>query len=105
MDACAAVLSTKGGQAFFLSFLLDITPVCDCRSWSPTPIIGDIGMLAGKDPLAVEQTSIDLVEKAIKGFYPEKRLADFTGADGMHQLACAEKAGLGSRRYVLTYVS
>lgn len=101
VDGCAAVLSHKQDRAFYLNFLMDITSFCDCRSWSPVPIIPDLGMLAGKDPLAVEQASVDLVEGAIARACPGKSLSDFTGVDGTQQLACAEKAGLGSRQYEL----
>ncbi|MEW5921741.1 MAG: DUF362 domain-containing protein [Bacillota bacterium] len=104
VEACAVVLANKQGRAFYVSFLMDVTPYCDCRSWSPAPLVSDLGMLAGRDPLAVEQASFDLVETAITRAYPGKRLADFTGVEGAHQLVFAEEAGLGSRGYALVEV-
>jgi hypothetical protein len=101
VESFAAVLSNKRNRCFFLSFLVDITAFCDCRSWSPVPIISDIGILAGKDPLAVEQASYDLVNKAISKAYGGKTLADFVGISGIYQLDYAEKLGLGQRKYIL----
>ncbi|QGP93531.1 hypothetical protein MGLY_29450 [Neomoorella glycerini] len=101
VESCAAVLANKKGRAFFVSFLVDITAFCDCRSWSPLPIIHDIGILAGTDPLAIEQASYDLVDMHIKAVYPEKALHDFTGVNGLYMLEYAETIGLGSREYQL----
>lgn len=101
VESCAAVLANKKGRAFFVSFLMDITAFCDCRSWSPVPIIHDIGILAGTDPLAIEQASYDLVDMHIKAAYPGKALHDFTGVDGVYMLQYAEAIGLGSREYQL----
>lgn len=98
VQSCAAVLSAKK-DAFYISFLVDITSVCDCRSFSPLPIIPDIGILAGRDPLAVEQASFDLVDKAVAAIHPGKSLFDFSGVDGSRQLIYAEQIGLGLRDY------
>lgn len=99
VESCAAVLANKLGKSFFISFVMDITAYCDCRSWSPLPIIGDIGITAGMDPVSVEQASYDLVNRKISLAYPGKSLSDFTGVNGEYMLAYAEELGLGSREY------
>jgi len=101
VESCKAVLDNKKGKAFFVSFLVDITAFCDCRSWSPLPIIKDIGILAGFDPLSVEQASYDLVSKEIEHHYPGIGLQHFTGINGVPMLQYAEEVGLGNRHYEL----
>ncbi|UNC90871.1 DUF362 domain-containing protein [Candidatus Contubernalis alkaliaceticus] len=104
VNAFGAVLSNKQNGAFFVSFLVDITAICDCRSWSPTPLVGDLGILAGNDPVAVEKASLDLVESAVRKIYNDKCLKDFTGKNGLYQIEYAEKLGLGSSEYELIHL-
>lgn len=104
VESCQAVLNNKTDKAFFVSFLVDITAYCDCRSWSPLPIINDVGILAGTDPLSIEQASYDLVSKEIGLHHAGKDLQHFTGADGSFMLQYAEELGLGSREYQLVRV-
>lgn len=106
-----AVLKGKQGKALFLNFLTDITPACDCYGHSDTPIVQNIGILASKDPVAIEQASVDLVNRQMaaegsclttlrepgddkfRGLYPQ--------IDWGIQLEHAEKIGLGTRKYEL----
>lgn len=104
VESFAAVLSNKKGRYFFVNFLTDITAYCDCRSWSPVPLAGDIGILAGKDPLSIEQASLDLVDRAVKEAHGGKGLFEFTGIDGGYQLEYAQRLGLGSREYRLVVI-
>lgn len=108
------VLKAKAGRSLFINFLTDISPACDCYSHNDAPIVRDIGILASKDPVAIDQASVDLVnqesalpgaalkinraagEDKFKGIYPY--------VDWPHQLAYAESLGLGSRAYELVAV-
>jgi len=109
-----AVLKGKGGKAFFLNFLTDITPACDCYGHSDASIVPDIGIVASRDPVAIDQASVDLVNKQagtsgscltkcagpgedkFKGVYPK--------VDWTIQLDHAEKIGIGSRKYELVVI-
>ena len=55
--------AVKGRKAKtgYINFLMNITPDCDCASWSDAPIVPDIGILAGTDPVAMDKASLDLV--------------------------------------------
>jgi uncharacterized Fe-S center protein len=99
----------KEERVGYINFLLKITPDCDCVPWSDAPIVPDIGILASKDPVALDQASYDLVNKQ-KGLANsslhsnhEKGADKFRGVwpkvDGTHQLKYGEKIGLGSRDY------
>ena len=106
-----AVLKGKETKAFFLNFLTDISPACDCCGHSDAPIVNDVGIVASKDPVAIDQASVDLVNRQVvsdgsclkthtkagedkfKGVYPK--------IDWSVQLDYGEALGLGSREYEL----
>lgn len=103
------VLKNKQGKSFFVNFVTNVTPDCDCVSWSDAPIVGDIGILASKDPVAIDQASLDLVNKAkpLEGTRLDEGNGDsdkfkaIHNIDGTVQLAHAEQLGLGTREYEL----
>jgi uncharacterized protein len=64
-DSALAVVSTKEeGNAFFMNYAVDVTPVCDCYGWTDTPIVNGLGVLASFDPVAVDKACIDLMNRA-----------------------------------------
>lgn len=105
------VLKKKKGRTLFLNFLTDISPACDCMSLNDAPIVRNIGVVASKDPVAIDQVSVDLVnrepvlagsalstnmqpgEDKFRGLYPK--------VDWQIQLDYAETLGLGTRKYEL----
>jgi len=56
-----AVLAGK--QSFHISFLTDVTPLCDCHDNNDLPIIPNVGILASTDPVALDLASVDLAQK------------------------------------------
>ncbi|MCE5214918.1 MAG: DUF362 domain-containing protein, partial [Methanobacterium sp.] len=89
----------------------EITPDCDCVSWSDAPIVPDIGILASDDPVALDTACYDLVNQQ-EGFkesmlhdHHEKNSDKFKGVwknvDGRIQLRYAEEIGLGCMEYDL----
>lgn len=105
-----AKATLAGKQAFHISFIKDVSPLCDCDGGNDTPIIPDVGMLASFDPVALDQACVDLVNQQ-----PHLREERFTHvhehADlfkGMHPhtdweagMAHAEALGIGTRAYEL----
>ncbi len=104
-----AVLKGKSGKAFFVSFLTNISPACDCYGHSDAPIVPDIGILVSKDPVAIDQASVDLVNRqaatdnscltSSKRPGEDKFRAIYPKIDWDIQLEYAQKIGLGSREY------
>lgn len=105
-----AILSNKGGRAAYFNFLLRMSPECDCYDWNDAPFVADIGILASRDPVAIDQASADLVNsgqvlvssrlngKAAGG----DAIAAATGVKEWRRiLDYAEEIGLGSRAYEL----
>lgn len=70
----------------------NITEECDCVGAHMNPIAENIGILAGKDPVALDTACLDLVQKTSGQKLFEK---------GRKALAHAEKIGLGTMRYEL----
>jgi uncharacterized Fe-S center protein len=101
----------KKGKALYLNFLTQISPACDCYGYSDTPIVRDIGILSSEDPVAIDQASVDLVNreegnrssKLTRNWEPEgdKFRAIYPEVDWNIQLAYAEEIGLGTRKYEL----
>ena len=90
----------KGRMAYF-NFLVTISPNCDCYAWNDAPVTADIGYLASYDAVAIDQASIDMVNKAagkdvFKQIYPD--------VNWETQLSYAEKLGIGSRDYKITSI-
>lgn len=106
-----AVLKGKEKKVFFINFLTDISPACDCYGHSDAPIVHDVGIVASKDPIAVDQASADLVNQQAgsatsclkEGLKPgeDKFRAVYPKVDWTIQLDHGEKIGLGSRKYEL----
>jgi len=108
------VLQNKKDRALFINFITDVSPACDCMDHNDAPIVRDIGMVASKDPVAIDQASVDLVNKEhalpgsclktnikpgqdkFKGIYPK--------VNWEIQLEYAEKVKLGSRDYELVAI-
>ncbi len=102
---------------FHVSLIVDVSPNCDCHAENDAPIVGDIGMLASFDPVALDMACADLVNAAAP--LPDSQLSDnmkkhpaeCTGHDHFHNstpesewkscLEHAEKIGIGTREYEL----
>lgn len=111
MEYALGVIKEKKGKALYVNFINNISPMCDCVNHSDAPIVRDIGIVASLDPVAIDQASVDLVnreeafkgsclkthtspgEDKFKGLYPQ--------VDWEIQLDYAEKLGLGKRNYTL----
>ena len=127
-DAFKAVVDLLGrDKVAYVNLAYDITPHCDCFPWGDVPMVPDIGMLASKDPVAIDKACIDLINQAVG--LPGSALEDIgalePGADKLSALAdwepfkpfkkhggpmwkayleWAAKAGLGSLEYELVKV-
>ncbi len=114
VEYAAGALKGKEGKAVFFNFILDVTPECDCEPWADLPIVPDVGVIASRDPVAVDQASVDLVNKqqGLKesllksAFEPGgDKFKALNGVDWSVQLQYAEAMGLGHRAYELIEVT
>ncbi len=108
-EYAAAVAKDKPGRLLCVNVLTQISPACDCYPFSNPPITPDIGFLASRDPVAVDQAAWDMVTEGISfldgcqdGADKFRRL--YPKVDPAVTLAHAEKMDLGTREYELKRV-
>ena len=110
VDYAAAALHGKQGKSLFINFLTQISPACDCHSYADSPIVGDIGILASTDPVALDKASVDLMNRqpvlptsclAKQADVTDKIRAVYSYIPWEHQFTYAEKIGLGTTEYVI----
>ncbi len=105
------VLANKKDKALHLSFLMGMSPECDCYDYSDTAFAADTGILASFDPVAVDYAGAVLVNQA-QGLRHSKledrsvpdKLATVTGVDWSPLIRHAEAIGLGNREHLLEKV-
>ncbi len=107
-EAASAVIRHKENIAYF-NYMLNVTPSCDCWQHTAAPMVSDIGLLASRDPVAIDQASIDLVKDAPCGYnhkYSDvnRRFRPIGGGPFSSTLRYAEELGLGTRDYELISV-
>ena len=95
-----AYASVKDKEVLYINFVLDITPNCDCVSWSSETLVPDIGILASTDPVAIDKASLDLVNAAYNGIGDVFK-SIHPNTFGEVQINHGEKIGLGSTDYEL----
>ncbi len=86
------------GKTAFLNFLIKITKDCDCMAKDDPRIVPDIGLLASRDPVAVDAATAALVVGRAKGKDIWRAGYDI---DWSAQLRHGERIGLGSMTYDL----
>ena len=107
-------VKTKADKAGYFNFVMNVTPDCDCNSWSDAAIIRDVGILASTDPVAIDQAALDLINAQAGlpntrlggGFAPgeDKFKGVYPNTDYEAQLRHAVSLGMGSRSYELIRV-
>ena len=82
--------AAKDKDIIYITFVHNITKDCDCMGVSMEPITENIGILAGKDPVALDTACLDLVQKS-----SGEKLFE----NGRASLKHAQKIGLGTMDY------
>ncbi len=111
-EACLAALQGKAQKACFFNIMLDVTPDGDDAPFSDAPVISDVGVLASRDPVALDQATLDFftMQPGLAGTRlldpnaPDKLAQLAPGVDPQHLLAYAQSLGLGSRDYELLII-
>ena len=113
----AAVMKDK--PHFHISFIMNVSPECDCWNHNDAAIVPDLGILASADPVALDKACADMVIQA-PILHGNNCLAtahehdDLCGCDKFHLmhpdtdwlagLRHAEKIGLGTMEYELVKI-
>ncbi len=59
----AKLLEAFKDRAIFINMIMDVTIFCDCWGMTTPRLIPDIGILAGRDIVAIEEATLDLVNR------------------------------------------
>ena len=104
---------------FHVSFIMNVSPECDCWNHNDAAIVPDLGIAASFDPVALDKACADLVinaptlqtDNCLSKKHPHEHLE---GADKFHiihpdtnwqaGLEHAEKIGIGTQEYELITV-
>jgi len=96
---------------FHISFVMDVSPNCDCHSNNDAPIIPDVGIFASFDPVALDNACLDAVNAQLPVRYSKLGEAELDLGDhfrsvhpktnGIAAINHGEKIGLGSKEYEL----
>ncbi|MDL2256811.1 DUF362 domain-containing protein [Bacteroidales bacterium OttesenSCG-928-I14] len=107
----------KDKPHFHISFIMDVSPNCDCWGNNDVPLVPNIGIAASFDPVALDKACVDLVTAAtantgtclhehehedLQGH--DKFKLVHPGTDWRAGLEHGEKIGLGSMDYDLIEV-
>ena len=59
-----AYAALAGKQHFHISFIMNVSPDCDCSNDNDQALVPDIGIAASFDPVALDKACVDLVNQA-----------------------------------------
>lgn len=99
-DAAKSIVTFFDGKMAFINVMCNMSVDCDCCAVAADPKIGDIGILASLDPIALDQACLDLVYASNdpgKGDLIER----IESRNGIHTVEAAAELGFGSRDYEL----
>ena len=99
-EAAKAVADHCGENILYISVANNLSVDCDCDSSPAYPQMGDIGILASLDPVALDRACTDLV-RASEDHGKVHLIERIDSRHGMHTLDHAETIGLGHQKYEL----
>ena len=123
-NALGVLTGIERDRFYYFNVALDISPHCDCMPSSSQALVPDIGILASRDPVAVDAASMDLLNQALP--IPNSYCGDITAGEDklaiatpwpdphtgektptqchLLQVDYGEELGLGTKEYKLKQV-
>ncbi len=99
-EAAKAITDHCGDKILYINVMNNLSVDCDCDADPEAPQMGDIGILASLDPVAVDKACVDLVYAS-----PDEGrshlIERMESRHGIHTLEHAEALGVGSQTYRL----
>jgi uncharacterized Fe-S center protein len=121
-NAVGVVDSIGRDKFYYINLAIDISDKCDCWNVGAALLVHDIGIFGSKDPLAIDQATLDAINDAVPN--PDSAVAGLECGEPKfmtahackdksgeiihlvaNQLAHADKMGLGSREYELVTIT
>jgi uncharacterized Fe-S center protein len=107
----------QGKPHFHISFIMNVSPLCDCWACNDAAIVPDIGIAASFDPVALDKACVDMVTQAAASVGSCLAVPDHDDLSGKDKFALihpntnwrvglehGEKIGLGSMEYELVSI-
>lgn len=102
-EAAKAITDHCGDKILYISVANNLSVDCDCDSSPEDPKMGDIGILASLDPVALDRACTDLVRSS-EDHGKIHLIERIDSRHGMHTLDYAEQLGMGSQKYELVEI-
>lgn len=99
-EAAQAIVGHCGERILYINVMNNLSVDCDCDAHPEPPRMGDIGILASLDPVALDKACVDQVYAS-----PDEGkvhlIERMESRHGIHTLEHAEALGIGSQQYEL----
>lgn len=102
-EAAKAIADHCGDNIIYISVMNNLSVDCDCSSKPADPQMGDIGILASLDPVALDKACVDLVY-ASEDHGKIHLVERMESRNGIHTLVHAEAIGMGTQKYELVSI-
>ncbi|MDE6397679.1 MAG: DUF362 domain-containing protein [Muribaculaceae bacterium] len=102
-EAAKAITDYTGDRILYINVANRLSVDCDCDAHPEEPEMGDLGVFASLDPVALDRACVDMVfnsEDPGKGALIER----INSRQGTHILTHAENLGIGSQKYRLVTI-
>lgn len=99
-DSASSVVEFFKGNIAYINIMCNLSVDCDCCAVAEDPCMKDIGILASLDPVAIDQSCIDLIYNS-KDPGRDHFVARVERQNGVHTIEAAEELGFGTRKYEL----
>lgn len=102
-DSAKTIADFYKDNIVYINVMCNMSVDCDCCKVAEDPCIKDIGILASKDPVALDQACIDQIYKSDD---PGKDhlIERIESRNGLLTIDSAEAQGIGSKEYELIYI-
>lgn len=98
-DACQAIIAYKGQEnMIYINVANRLSVDCDCDSHPAEPEMGDLGIFASVDPVALDQACYDAVVNSTD-LGKAALIERMNSLHGIHTVEAAAEHGLGNRDY------
>lgn len=99
-EAAQAITEHCGNKILYINVANNLSVDCDCVAKPEDPKMGDIGILASLDPVALDRACTDLVRSS-EDHGKIHLIERIDSRNGMHTLDHAERLGMGNQKYEL----
>lgn len=99
-DAAKSIVDKFKNNIVYINVMCDVSVDCDCCDNAKDPCMADIGILSSTDPVAIDQTCIDLIYNS-KDPGKDELIERIESRKGLHVIESAYNLGIGNKYYDL----